>query len=194
MSIQILPKILIASILSLVLSACVSGPQAPPPWPEQLPPQALFQSAHQADAANAAVQGEQEYLKWVKRFYLGWALYPNGWEWLTSSVLRETDDHQERLMIKEQMYSIGQRIGAEWAKDSRHRYIDTSHLMVWGDALKLAIKQGTQLPLAGKISADVDALLAASLRPAQIRMGRYFPEDNSVVAQEGAGFDDPFDV
>ena len=181
-------------MLALVLSACVSGPQAPPPWPEQLPAQAIFESAFRADADNSAVQSEQEYLKWVKRFYLGWALYPNGWEWLTSSVLRETDDHQQRLMIKEQMYSIGQRIGAEWAKDSRHRYINTSHLMVWGDALKLAIKDGSQLSLAGKISADVDALLAAQLRPAKIRMGRYFPEHNSVAVQEEAGFDDPFDA
>ncbi|MBT8148454.1 MAG: hypothetical protein KJO24_00880 [Gammaproteobacteria bacterium] len=177
-----------------MLTACVSGPSQQPAWPVQLPAKAVFEQAHRDDAANRAVQSEQEYLKWVKRFYLGWALYPNGWEWLTSSVLRETPDHQKRLHIKEQMYDVGQRIGAEWAKDSRHRYINTAHLMVWGNALKLAIKDGSQLVLASKISADVDALLATHLAPSQIEMSRYFPEHKAVVAKEETDFDDPFDA
>ncbi|MGB5325150.1 MAG: hypothetical protein WBN40_06985 [Pseudomonadales bacterium] len=185
--------IFIAMLFSL-LAACASNQRQLPPWPVHLPPVEEFLSVYQADADNAAVQNEDEYLKWVKRFYIGWALYPNGWEWLTETVMRETPDYQQRLHLKRQMADIGQRIGGEWAKDSRHRYINTSHLMVWGDSVKLAIKKGTQIQLADHISVDVDALLAATLDPAVIDMDRYFPDGNNVVAREEGDLDDPFDV
>ncbi|MBT8149886.1 MAG: hypothetical protein KJO62_00685, partial [Gammaproteobacteria bacterium] len=152
------------AILFSLLTACATTQRGLPPWPAELPPVEEFLSAHRADAANAAVQNEAEYLKWIKRFYLGWALYPNGWQWLTDTVMRETPDYQQRLHLKHQMADIGQRIGAEWAKDSRHRYINTSHLMVWGDAVKLAVRKGTQMQLADAISADVDGLLATTVR------------------------------
>ena len=181
------------ALLSL-LAACATTQRQLPPWPAGLPPVEEFQAVHQADAENALVQSEGEYLKWIKRFYLGWALYPNGWDWLTDTVLRETPDYQQRLHLKHQMADIGQRIGGEWAKDSRHRYINTSHLMVWGNAVKLALKKGQQMDLANRISADVDALLATTLHPSAVDLNRYFPDKNPVVAQEEVEFDDPFDA
>lgn len=184
---------LTAFVFSL-LAACAGNQRQLPPWPAHLPPVQEFQAAHSADTENAAVQTEDEYLKWVKRFYLGWALYPNGWEWLTETVLRETPDYQQRLELKQKMADIGQRIGAEWSKDSRHRYINTSHLMTWGNAVKMAIKKGRQIELANRISVDVDALLSNTLNPASVDLDRYFPDSNAVVAKEEGDFDDPFDA
>lgn len=176
----------------LLTAGCATQPGQQQVWPEQLPAQSYFEQIYSADLANQAVQTKEDYLKWIKRFYLGWALYPNGWQWLTDSVLKETDDYQLRLSIKQQMASVGERIGAEWAKDSAHRSINTGHLAVWGNAMKLAIKHNSQQQYVKQVSSDVDALLSTTLSPSDINIERYFPEQNTVAVQDALQ-DDPFD-
>ena len=185
-------RFIVTGVLVVMLGACMGGPRQE--WPTQLPNQQVFEAAFDADQANGAVQTEADYLLWVKRFYLGWALYPNGWEWLTATVLDATPDALERDRLRRQMAGIGQKIGSEWAKDSQHRSINTSHLIVWGNAVRLAVKEVSQAMLADKIGADVDALRAQALRPSQIEMDRYFPESSTVASQALEDEVDPFDI
>lgn len=192
MNIYSISRFIVTYVLVLLLGACMSGPRQE--WPAQLPNQQVFEAAFVADQANGAVQTEADYLLWVKRFYLGWALYPNGWEWLTATVLDATPDALERDRLRRQMAGIGQKIGSEWAKDSQHRSINTSHLIVWGNAVRLAVKDGSQAMLADKIGADVDELRAQALRPSQIEMDRYFPESSTVASQALEDEVDPFDI
>ena len=191
MSIYSLSRFIVTYVLVLLLGACMGGPRQE--WPTQLPSQQVFEAAFDADQANGEVQTEADYLLWVKRFYLGWALYPNGWEWLTATVLEATPDARERDRLRRQMAGIGQKIVSEWAKDSQHRAINTSHLIVWGNAVRLAVKEGSQAMLADKIAGDVDELLSQGLRPSQIEMDRYFPE-SSTVASQALEEVDPFDI
>lgn len=161
-------------------------------WPSHIPERAHFEAAYASDINNQSAQSEEEYLKWVKRFYLGWALYPNGWDWLTAKMLKQTSD-EKQAYVKKSMYTIGERIGTEWSKDGAHRKINSSHLMTWGNVLRLALKRGLQYDLIVKISSDTKALLAEEIKSSEINFDRYFPEPNAAVAQDESEFD-PFDA
>ncbi len=163
-------------------------------WPEEIPTRDFFVEAFERDAANQQAQTRKDYLTWIVRFYRGWALYPRGWNWLTEEVVDSVDSEQKGE-VEAHMVSLGERISAEWAKDRDVRSVNTNHLMIWGDALKIAVRDGSQLDLAEKISRDVDALLAREMSPETIDLDRYLAGGSEVAAEEGDeldAFEEPF--
>lgn len=190
-------KRLILISFSLILLACSTVPERAEPWQSYWPPQATFELAYQADKDNQAVQSADEYTKWIRRFYEGWTFYPEGWDWLTDKVLSGIEDASERRLISEQMYSLGLRISKEWAKSSDYRVINTRHLLVWGNALKLSAAQNQELWLSAKVSADVDSLLALELKPPMIQKSRYYASNvpaASNVTADSMDEEDDFDI
>ena len=186
---------LLLVILLFVLGACSSirHQSAVDDWPVALPEKAHYIALYQLDAVNQQVQSQEEYLKWVKRFYHGWALSPYSWDWMTKNALDQTALASDRALVQELLASIGYRVSGEWAKDSNQRQINSVNLLTWGDALKMSVKRGQQVELARQISADVDRLLAHELEPDMIDFDRYFPDNSSVIAADDHEYD-PFDV
>ena len=184
-------KCLILIGFVLLLGACVSVPEKEASWSSAWPPESLFVAAYEAELDNQAVQSADNYMRWIRRFYQGWTFYSEGWDWLTDRVLVGIDDDAQRQQITQHMYSMGMRISREWAKSSNHRVINTRHLLVWGEALKLSAARDQELWLAVKVSADIDRLLAFELDPSMIKSSRYYAD--SVPAVDSDELDD-FDI
>lgn len=149
-------------------------------WPEKAPPRSEFEAEYAADKANQAVQTEEEYLLWVKRFYTGWRLYAEGWVELVPEVLSEVDDPQLRAELEAELYDMGRDIASEWAKDTEERRVYTRHLSVWGNAMRDAIASGETKEMIEQISHDVDKLMNNVLTVGDITASRYqdFEEDD----------------
>lgn len=181
-------KAVIAFCLVVLCVSCTTTQQARLDWPEQLPERAHYVALYEEDKANQEVQTQDEYLKWVKRFYRGWALSPYSWDWLVENALEQAalEDREELGAL---LASIGWRVSGEWAKDSKYRSINSSNLMTWGDALKLALRRGEYLDLVQRISVDVDSMLAYELHADAISFDRYFPPNNNVVAADERDYD-----
>lgn len=184
-------KQLILMSFSLILLACTTVSERTELWSASWPSQTVFEQAYEADTANQAAQSADEYIKWIQRFYQGWTFYPEGWDWLTDKVLTGVEDTVERRLITEQMYSLGLRISKEWAKSSDYRVINTRHLLVWGNALKLSAARDQELWLSSKVSADVDSLLALELQPPMIQKARYYASSEPA---SGIDEEDDFDI
>ena len=190
-SVRIISKHLILISFVLLLGACVSVPERAEQWQSSWPPESFFETAYAAELDNQAVQSADNYMLWIRRFYQGWTFYPEGWDWLTERVLIGIEDDAQRQQITQQMYSMGMRISREWAKSSAHRVINTRHLLVWGESLKLSAARDQELWLAVKVSADIDGLLASTIEPSTIQSSRYYAD--SAPANDADEFDD-FDL
>ena len=183
-------QLIIISFL-VFLTACTAVPERAEHWSSSWPPKTVFEAAYESELDNQAVQSAEHYMRWIRRFYQGWTFYPEGWDWLTDRVLMGIDDDAQRQQITQHMYSMGMRISKEWAKSSDHRVINTRHLLVWGEALKLSAARDQELWLAVKVSADIDRLLAFELDPSMIKSSRYYAD--SVPAADSDELDD-FDI
>ncbi len=181
-----------AGLLLTLLQACVTAPGSQVSWPAELPPLQYYENYYSHDEGNQLVQTQDDYLKWVKRYYQGWAFYSEGWEWLTAKVLSEVEDYPQRIRLKVKMASIGRRISAEWAKNTDHRAINSQNLLVWRDAVKVSVKRGEEENLADKISYDVDQLLAGLIPPNAIELDNYFPDAEKTIAEDDFAMDDDF--
>lgn len=146
----------------------------PPDEPVWLPNSVskhFFVEAYKADASNRALQTEHEYLSWVRRFYNGSDIYPQGWKAMERMVLGGIDalTHAEAAAT---LQRLGKLIAASWAKDNRVRLITTAMLVIWVHVMQSAV--GDTGPAAiDQIRQDVDALLTARLPPEAIKAQRY---------------------
>ncbi len=161
-------------ITTLALSAC-SIFQSSDYWSDRLPPQEYFIDSYQTATDNQAYQDQESYLGWVRVFYLGNTLSA-GWLQLTEELVSESPKDKKQ-QYAELMAILGQRIGAEWAKDNRVRLIDTGSASVWRDALIEAISVGDLDIYMLRFEADVSAILAGSLDKEEIRFTRYYEEE-----------------
>lgn len=187
---NLLIKTISLILLALLASGCTTVSQQKADWRQNWPERSYYEAQYAADVANQAAQSRDDYIKWVKRYYKGFAFYPEGWDWLTEAVLKEIEDYPQRLRLKDKMYSIGERISAEWAKSSDHRQINSKNLLVWADAVKRSVIAGEEELLADKISVDVDALLAGTLKTSDVRLTRYFASANRGADSEDSGDED----
>ena len=190
-SVNTISKYLILFSFVLLLGACASVPERAEQWQSSWPPESFFETAYAAELDNQAVQSAENYMRWIRRFYQGWTFYPEGWDWLTERVLMGIEDDAQRQQITEQMYSLGMRISREWAKSSAYRVINTRHLLVWGESLKLSAARDQELWLAAKVSADIDGLLASVIEPSMIQSSRYYADS---VPTDDADELDEFDL
>lgn len=189
-----------AAILFLILSGCASLPVDETVqndnWPQEIPPRDYFVDNFEKDSENQSAQSQRDYLTWILRFYQGWALVPRGWNYLTDTVVDSVDPAAQSAM-QQQMYSLGERISAEWAKNREHRTVNSKHLLVWKDALKIAIREGRQAVLADQVSTDVDNLLSRNILPDEIDLDRYLEGETDVAVEvddemDYDSFEEPF--
>lgn len=168
---------LLAPVIISLLSACSSLRDSSSEWPEGLPPARFFISAYEKDTTNHQHQSLQQYLYWVRRFYEGTTLYPNGWNDLTADVLSQAPDPELAAQRKQKLYQLGLAIAAEWSKASVVNRVESPHLAVWGVAAGRAVEEDNVDETLQKISEDVQKLLSLELPPNTITEDRYHPED-----------------
>lgn len=168
-------KRVLPALLCAVLAACTPLTPRAPEWPPDLPPRAWFATVYAEDRSNHTYQDEATYLLWVRRFYLGWAGFPQGWGEIARDVVRQLPaDAQADAAATLAM--LGQRIAAEWAKKTPSRRIHNRTAAAWGDALALAVERDTVTSYLARVAADVDALYARRLDYRAITVERYFPD------------------
>ena len=51
-------------------------------------------------------------------------------------------------------------------------------MIVWGNGLRFAAQQGTQIEFLAKVEKDVEALLKGELKSDEISRSRYLPEED----------------
>lgn len=163
------------SLLCVWLAACAPLTPRTPDWPPGLPPRAGFAAVYAEDPANHAYQDEATYLLWVRRFYTGWAGFPQGWLDVARDVVRQLPA-ADQAAAATTLAALGERIAAEWAKKTPTRRIHNQTAAAWGDALALAVEREAVPAYLARVTADVDALYARRLDHVAITVERYFPD------------------
>jgi hypothetical protein len=171
----------IAILLSVLLSSCVSHAPKSANWPKHIPSREFFVAQYEADLENKKSQEVDEFLLWVIRFYEGWELYRNGWTKVTADSLVGVKDPAVAKEIKTKMDYIGEGIAKEWPKSKKDRRILTRHIVVWGNALIESMKRDQELALINRVVADLDGLMANQVGIEDIKAERYFPRDKDDV-------------
>lgn len=165
-------------VLMLVASGCAEYPIKTTAWSDAMPADEVFLAHYQQDTRNANLQSLDDYLLWVKRFYLGWELYPDGWNRLTDRLVWKLEDPMLVQAAKEKLQNLGVVIASEWAKNNQTRRITSQHVSVWGNALLNSLHHGETLSILERVEQDVEDLLANRVSPALITENRFYPEDD----------------
>ena len=165
-------------LLMLLVSGCAEYPIKTSSWPDTMPSNETFLANYQQDGVNANLQSLDEYLLWVKRFYQGWELYPNGWITLSDNVARKLQEPLLARAVKEKLRNLGVVIAAEWAKNNETRRITTQQVSVWGNALLNSLQHGETLSILERVAQDVEDLLANRISPEQITENRFYAEED----------------
>lgn len=155
---------------SLLLTACITPSIRD--WPDEVPRQALFESAYRADEVNQQFQTRQEYLEWILGFYQGTVIYPTGWLDVEAQLLDRTPP-QRQQQLDERLEELGIVIGAEWAKENDARLIDNRMLALWGSTLQLMEDAEGRLEAIEMVARDIDLLLEGDLQKEDITETRY---------------------
>jgi hypothetical protein len=159
---------------AILVGGCAVLPVAEPEWPNQAPQQAYFVHAYDEDPKNKSMQTRDEYLNWVRQFYLGSDLSPFGWLDLQHALL-QTTEAPLRAKVADKVRRLGQKIAAEWAKDNRLRRITSTMLFLWSQIIQEAAETGSHLAAIDRIEADVVALVDGRLPAKAIDAERYAP-------------------
>jgi hypothetical protein len=141
-------------------------------WPAQLPARQHFVQNYASDAKNAAVQSQEEYLAWVRRFYEGSEIYAWGFLDLEALVLDGSEGESTRS-LKAKLDTVGMHIGAEWAKDRSTKRITTRMLSVWAHAIQDTLATGPVEPVVDQVLVDVAAVMSGTLHFPDITPDRY---------------------
>lgn len=170
-------KYFILLVFIVFISACTSHKVAEQTWPAKMPSHNYFLTIYNADKHNQQVQTEEDYFKWIVRFYNGWELYRRGWLKMTDELMAQVENPAEADEIKFKIDRIGRLVSGEWAKKSDTRTIYLRHVSIWGNALLESLDRGEPLPLINRINQDVDDLLARKIHPDTITAQRYYAAD-----------------
>ena len=130
----------------------------------------LFLAEYQRDQRNARRQTFGEYWRWVTIFLLVGGSGYDGWLAQTAAALARVRDDTAKQRLSARAAQIGQRIAAEWSKDSAFRKIFSNpfqgrpNLLDWGLKIQRAARaetgDGRALEAAlGSIEADLYAAL-----------------------------------
>lgn len=158
----------------IAIVSCVRTPTTHENWPQSLPPLSYFLDIYEADEVNQAVQSQNNYLLWVKRFYQGSKLYSDGWESITQDLLLNIEDPGELTVVRYKMDHLGKLISGEWSKISTKRSIYSRDLSIWGQALLESIERQDEEKLIDQVTQDVEAMLAGDIKPKTISIKRYY--------------------
>ena len=172
-------KLWYLALFSLILSGCNTY-RIDQTWPSELPPQKVFIKGF-LDKRNleSATDAQLGYhLGWIKKFYQGTALYPNGWLSASDQFIESVKIREERRVVETRMYKLGILIANEWAQDNDIRLINNANIATWGSALRTAAENEDQMQFLEKVELDVKLLLTEQLKARQIKYERYFPEES----------------
>lgn len=172
-------RLLVSSILLLALTACQSY-KLEQEWPPQIPDRELFIAGYlEKRNLDSATESEIAYhLGWVKKFYQGTTLYPNGWLRASSRYIESINDPKIRSDVSERMMYLGVQIANEWAQENGVRKINSTNIASWGSAMKTAAIRGEQLDFLDKVEKDVQSLINSKILSNDIGYDRYFVEES----------------
>lgn len=142
-------------------------------WGQTMPERELFIAAYQLDKANQKHQSLDNYLFWIRQYFNGSPLQPEGWSDISQKIVRRADPSHAQQLAAE-LEALGVRISAEWAKSDRVRKIDTGNISAWGIALRTSLDRDDVANLIQLVNADIDALLAGKLVSNDIDDERYY--------------------
>ena len=165
-------------LLILVLSGCAEYPITNSDWPTGLPAYEIFRDNYRRDSDNAQYQSLEQYLTWAKRFYLGWELYPTGWNSLSRDLMLRIDDPSMTAKLEASLKRLGTIIAAEWAKDNRIRRINTRQVSIWGNALLNSIQHHETSNILELVAKDVEDLLENRISSDEITENRFYAEED----------------
>jgi len=161
----------------LLISACSSlSRHTNENWPRELPPIEYYVHYYNQDPVNKEAISLNQYLRWVKRLYLGWELYNSGWLELSDNLAKTIKDEQKREEAKEKLALIGRVVSPEWAKHKKYSNIKTRHLVVWGNALNESPDHNEQLKIINQVLTDADLLIKGHLSVKDIKANRYYAQ------------------
>jgi hypothetical protein len=165
-------------LLIFAVSGCADYQIKESAWSNELPPEEYFLKSYMRDSINSNLQPFDQYLTWIKRFYQGWEVYPNGWNNVTQDLLHKIKDPVALEEIKQQMDRLGKSISGEWAKNNATRRINTQHVSIWGNALLKSVEYGETSKILDRITADVDDLLGNRISADVITENRFYIEED----------------
>ena len=172
---QVLKPLLSFVLLSALLTGCANSVRhTDSEWPSSLPPKDYFVSYYLEDEENQEVCTLDEYLTWINRFYFGWEFYRRGWLQATNELVDSVHNPAHREAVRSRSLLVGKLVSSEWAKDRNHRFINTGHLSVWGNAIVNSMENQEQLSMLDKVLADIALLQSGQLQPSDIHERRYF--------------------
>jgi hypothetical protein len=161
-----------------VMSGCAVFSAKEPLWPAGLKHQDYFLHVYQQDAGNAKLQNLDQYLGWVINFYQGTEFYPRGWSRICADLVHKHPDPVSASEVHNKLEHLGLMIAGEWAKNNQTRLITSRHVAIWGNALLKSAEQGEALVLLGKVTIDVEDLLAKRLAADAITEDRFYAEED----------------
>jgi hypothetical protein len=164
-------------LVILSCAACSIYKPVPSEWPDNIPSRSYFVEYFQKDPEHQKIVSEQEYLTWIHRFYFGWELYRRGWLQATDELVDTLNSNEDKVSAKRKSLLIGKLVAPEWAKDKRHRVINTRHLSTWGNSLMESKLRNEQLVILDRILIDVRDLLSYKIKPEDIKGDRYYSLD-----------------
>lgn len=168
----------------LLFAACARTPVDQMDWPQALPPIHYYQQTYQQDQSNRETQSLASYLNWVRRFYHGWDLYPDGWLSTSRDILGGMENAEKRQRLEAKLAELGKLISAEWAKSSDNRTIRSRELSVWGQALLKSVNNDEEEHLVDRVTVDVKSLLSGQLDPTDVNLQRYYSASADVYSPE----------
>jgi len=172
-------KLLILLPVVLSLSACQTY-DLKQQWPPEMPERQLFVSGYLMKRNLSSVSDEQiEYhLGWVKKFYQGTTLYPNGWLRASSRDINSIQNTDLRKQVSDRMVDLGVDIANEWAQENGVRKINSTNIATWGSAMRTAATRNEQLEFLKKVEKDVQSLVSGELLSKSIDYDRYFTDES----------------
>ncbi len=166
-------------LICLFLNGCttIGGSTS---WPENLPARQIFVDGYLAKRNVSAVDDKviEAHLLWIKRFYQGTLIYPNGWNRASKLFLDSIESKKIRNKLKNRLNKLGIAIANEWAQDNDIRLINNVNIATWGSAMRTAAEREDHESFITKVESDVNELLAKTLQASQISYQRYYPEED----------------
>lgn len=172
------PSLALLSLILLLLSGCQTI-DSTNNWPANIPDRQLFVDDYNEsiDAGEKVIKLEP-HLTWIKRFYQGTVLYPQGWIKVSDLVLASLNSKKDVDNVAPRLAQLGFDISSEWAKANSIRKINSANIIVWANGLRTAANEGNQLDFLGKVEQDVAALIQGELDASDIIRSRYFPPED----------------
>lgn len=176
--IRLLRRFTIYALLATSLFACQTLNHSAN-WPANLPEQEIFINGYlQKRQLESATETQLNYhLGWIKKFYLGTKLYPNGWIKASNKFLATIDDDTNKKIADMKLRTLGSKIANEWAQDNDVRLINSSHIAIWASAMRTAAERQQHLSFLGQVDKDVEELIEQTIDAQVITYERYFEEE-----------------